>query len=360
MTIKKKVILLGIQLVLVGFLAFVLPLYPQMTGVYDKCLYYPLQYTRDLILGFIPFSIGDVVYVLGGLLALATSIRWGYYVIHWRVQRVRLGVSVLSAINVCLFIYIFFILGWGANYYKAPLRETWEIKAARTDSVALIRFSTFLVEKLNATAPYYTVLTFSEANKWSVSNYRACSDSKVKSFGLMVKPTLFGYFMERLSIEGYYNPFTGEGQVCTWLPSFMRPFVISHEMAHQAGIAAEGDANLMAYAIGTVSSSPSFQYSAYFNLWLYAYNRLYRRDSATAQRLKGQLNQLTLAHIDTMDELNKMYDNDASRYGSELYDGYLKMHKQKDGIRSYGNVVTNARLLEEMRQKGMTGLIHVP
>jgi hypothetical protein len=282
---------------------------------------------------------------------------------HW------LAASVLNTINAALFAYIFFILGWGANYAKRSLREHWHYpvaeykdrREARTaDSLALIGFDRFLVEQLNNSASRYHTLSFGDINVRAKAFYRAYTDSKVKKYGLCIKPSMFGYFMERVAVDGYYNPFTGEGQVNGRLPAFMLPFVVCHEMAHQAGIAAEGDANLMAYAVGTQGSDAAFNYSSYLNIWLYVNNRLYRRDSVTAKKFEAQLNKLTAAHIDTLEELSKKYNNEASKYSSEFYDTYLKINKQKEGIRSYGNVTTSAWQLERERMAGREGLIRIP
>ena len=166
--------------------------------------------------------------------------------------------------------------------------------------------------------------------------------------------------MERIGVEGYYNPFTGEGQVNKELPGFVLPFVISHEMAHQAGIAAEDDANLMAYAVGTTTTDSSFRYSAYLNIWAYTNNRLYRRDSTLANQHEAALNPLSRAHLDTLEQLARKYHNEAARYSSAFYDGYLKLQKQKQGIRSYANVTFSAWQQELKRRDKNSSLIRIP
>ncbi len=366
MKLKRKLIVLIFLVVLVAVSVYILPGY---LPAYDKYLFYPLQSFRIILFGWVPFSLGDVLYVLGGAMLLLTIINWVYFIVKFGKYKTQLAASVLNTINAALFIYLYFILGWGANYAKPPLREYWKLAtpveqdhAARrkADSLALIAFNQFLVDRINTCAPHYHTLSFHEINERSKSYYRLYTDSKVRMHGLDVKYSLFGYFMERIAIDGYYNPFTGEGQITGSLPAFILPFVVCHEMAHQAGIAAEGDANLMAYALGTATNDTSFNYSCYLNIWLYANSRLYRRDSVSAKQFEGSLNALTKAHLDTLEQLAKKYNNEVSRYSSELYDGYLKMQKQKEGIRSYGNVSSSAWQLELQRKNGKGGIISIP
>ncbi len=351
---------------LVALIAVAVYVLPAHIPFYDKYIFYPFQSLRIILFGWLPFSVGDVLYVMGGAALLYTICRWVYYVVKFRVHKHRLAASVLDTVNTALFVYLFFIVGWGANYAKRPLHEYWGMESPvyktreerrAADSVMLIAFNDFLVRRLNSFAPQYRILSLVEVNERAKAFYQHYTDSKVKMHGLDVKQSVFGYFMERMAVDGYYNPFTGEGQVSGRLPGFVLPFVVSHEMAHQAGIAAEGDANLMAYALGTRTADPSFNYSAYLNIWLYANARLYRRDSIMAKQFESQLNKRTKAHLDTLEELSKMFDNEASRYGTEFYDGYLKMQHQNEGIRSYGNVVTSAWLLEQNRSAAM---IRVP
>lgn len=364
--LRRKLITLAILLLLVAVLY--IPDHAKLASVYDSYIYYPLQSLRGILFGWLPVSFGDILYLLAGILAVTTLFRWVYYLVHFRSCKLQLASSALSSINIALLIYLLFIIGWGANYDKQPLKNEWGLAVSKTDSSYnpqqtlehITEFESFLTEKLNTYAPGYRSLSFGELNEQAKNHYKNLTDSKVKKYGLHIKPTIYAYVMERLAIEGYYNPFTGEGQVCTTLPSFMLPFVISHEMAHQAGIAAEGDANLMAYALGTAGDDSIFRYSAYLNIWIYNTNRLMVRDSLAAKNFRQQLNTLTLSHLDTLKQLSRKYDNNMARYSSKVYDQYLKLEAQHDGIRSYGHVSTSARLLEQKRMKGWTGLIHVP
>jgi hypothetical protein len=281
-----------------------------------------------------------------------------------------LAASVLNTVNAGLAIYLFFLLGWGINYDKPPLRESWSLKndwghltleqKKANDLAQVTAFNQFLAQRLNSTVSQYRALPFYDIHSRAKQWYRTYTDSKVKEYGLSLKPTLFAFFMKRISVEGYYNPFTGEGQVDKSLPAFIMPFLVCHEMAHQAGIAAEGDANLVAYAVSTATNDPVFNYSAYLNIWLYANARLYYRDSVTAKQIESQLNPLTRAQIDTLDELARKYHTEMSRISTDIFDSYLHMQNQKEGIKSYGNVTSLAWLLEQRRSNGSTRMISIP
>jgi hypothetical protein len=348
---------------LVAFLAFKLPSDSSLIAWYDTNIFYPLQSLRGMVFGKLPFSIGDAVYVAAGVALLVLLIRWIYFLLHLSQYKRQLGHSVLRNINRALAIYLLFLLGWGANYYKPALAESWGLEDPinrETDSIQLVTFNRFLAEKLNAYAPAYRHMGAERVNEKARVYYLAYTDCKVGPRGLDIKPTAFRYFMERLAIEGYYNPFTGEGQINEALPGFLLPFITCHEMAHQAGIAAEGDANLMAYALTSITGDSSFGYSGYLNIWLYAHNRLYRRDTGLAGQTARLLNPLTLAHIDTLRQLSKKYQNKMARYSSELFDQYLRMQNQQEGIKSYGNVTYSAWQLEQQRAGGSYKKIIIP
>lgn len=370
MSVKKKIITAFVLTATIVIVNVLFAGNEALLAFYGRYIYYPYQAARAILLGWIPFSIGDVLYVLAGALLLLTLARWGYYISKFRGYKDKLAASFLNLINAILGGYLLFIAGWGANYFRQPLQAYWKMPAATytnktraakraVDSVAMLTFDDLLVNRLNTYAPHYHTLPLKDINERAKAYYRVYTDSRMKLHGLDIKPTLFGFFMERMAVEGYYNPFTGEGQVNSDLSVFMLPFVVCHEMAHQAGIAAEDDANLMAYAVGTASTDSTFRYSTYLNIWFYAHARVYRRDSVMGKMFEARLNPLTLAHIDTLHQISLKYHHEVARYSSEIYDNYLRLQNQKDGIRSYGNVAYSAWQLEQ-RQINSSGIIRIP
>ncbi len=310
MRLKRKLVWLVVLLLLTVLAMYGLPCWGGLIHAYDRFVFYPFQSVRGAVFGAVPFSCGDVFYVAGGLWLAITVVRWVYFLFHFKTRRTQLARSVLNTINTALEVYLFFVIGWGANYYKPSLGNYWQLypktDSAHTlpDSTAkrlrkekLVAYEQYLLEHVNSYAAGYHTLSVREINARATQYYRQYTDSKVSVHGLKVKSSLYGYFMEYAAVEGYYNPFTGEGQVDAGIPAYIMPFTLTHEMAHQAGIAAEDDANLLAYAIGTTTPDSTFRYSAYLDLWLYNDGRLYRRDTTLAKQFEAQLNPLTKAHI---------------------------------------------------------------
>lgn len=361
MRYKKKLILLAVLILILTCIQYIMPYHPYIVVLYDEYVFRPFQSFRNICLGFIPLSIGDILYVAGGVILLATILKWIYFLIKIRTHGHFLLMSVLHTVITIAAFYIVFFLGWGGNYYKPSLVTYWNLDKTKTSNdSSLIQFDSFLVGRLNGYAPYYKDHSFREVDKRAQAYYKEYTDSRSKMHGLNVKPSVFGYMMQHLGIQGYYNPFTGEAQVNRFLPSFMLPFVVCHEMAHQAGIAAEDDANLLAYVLGVRVKDTAFNYSAYLNLWLYTNARVRRIDTNTSNFFRYSLNPVTQAHLDTLRSIRRRYSGEVNAYSSYLYDEYLKLHRQKEGIESYDKVSVSAWAWEQQRDTMKQRIIDVP
>jgi hypothetical protein len=351
---------MGLVVLMLTIIQYALPAHSKVVTFYDIYVFHPFQSVRNVFFSLIPISVGDILYLLGGIMLLILVGRWIFFMINFQSHRHELGTSLLQTMIVSGMLYILFILGWGGNYYKSSLSSFWGLDRSTWEDSTLVQYDAYLIGKLNEYAPAYQPVTFREIDKRARLYYKTHTDSRTKAYGVKVKPSVFGYLMQHLGIQGYYNPFTGEAQVNRFLPSFMLPFVVCHEMAHQSGIAAEDDANLLSYAVSTIPEDPVFRYSAYFNLWLYTHARLKVTDSAVANKLKMDLNPITLAHLDTLRQIRRKYDGDISDYSGVIYDGYLKLHHQKDGIESYNKVAITAWAWEQSGRQKRPVVIALP
>ena len=343
--------MLVISLVVVAIWQYLLSVSDDFVRGYSLLIFGPLQWFRSFLLGWIPFSIGDVLYIAASLLIIVLISKWIYALIKRQVTKTTFLKELLQVFVAAGIVYIWFFLGWGGNYNKRPLAEYWELRkdTSGVDDSSLIAFDKYLIAKLDEYAPQAKFKSFEGTERLAREYYAQFPAATSKSNVLQIKPAIFGNLLEYAGIQGYYNPFTGEGQMNAQLPDFIQPFVLCHEMAHQAGLAAEDDANLLAFVVGTNTNDPAFLYSCYFNVWLYTNGELRSRDSVLARELRDGLNKITLGHIETLRALRRKYKSPLSRLSSVFYDNYLKLHKQEKGLESYDDVVKTAMAWEERR-----------
>jgi hypothetical protein len=308
---------------------------------YTVSVFIPYQNLRNAIFAKALLSWGDVFYGSVFLTIIFLLIRRFYLLLSKGFSLLRLLGTLLSVLIIAVFSYALFIISWAANYNKPHIFSQWQIikPTDRNAYISLLRqFDSLLVGRLDSLSPKLSSLSYQQINYLAAKAYAQQINSPYVFHNVTVKKSLLTQFMQRLGIEGYYNPFTGESQVSKAIPSFSLPFVLSHEIAHQYGIAAEDDANLLAYMICMRSTSPDFQYAATLDTWIYVHYRLLHRDPKWDKYWLSRINKLTLAHIDTLEKQRKLYDNVYSQVSGDMYDAFLKMQHQKEGLKSYGNL----------------------
>lgn len=305
-----------------------------------------LQSLRCSALNFIPFSCGDVAYFV--LFIVIARVAFTFFrKKQWREKQAR-NLYFLKFFRFSLFVGILLYLLWSSLYAQPKLSEKFGLKNAdNVSNEMLIHFDDFLIGRLNFLVEKIDSLPLQKANDIIAIEYKKFDSN----FVVKAKPSLLGNGIAYMGIEGYFNPFTGEAQVNKNLPHFMLPFVVAHEMAHQTGIAAEDDANLMAYIRSVQSNNVSFQYSAYFNIWLYTHRKVHQIDSLKAKVLKSNLNATSLAHLAILKQRNIQYNTFLNDWSSYVFDAFLKLGNQQEGISSYRGVAYSALLWEQRDRK---------
>ena len=154
-----------------------------------------------------------------------------------------------------------------------------------------------------------------------------------------IKPSVYSYLGNILGFQGYYNPFSGEGQVNTTIPKFLEPFVSTHEVAHQLGYGKENEANFVAFLACKAYPNTTFRYSMYFDMYLYALTELDSRDSVRAKARNDKLHPQAKKDIDEYRRFLKKYRNQIEPVIGWIYDGYLQANDQPEGKKTYNMVV---------------------
>ncbi|WP_310993928.1 DUF3810 domain-containing protein [Aequorivita marina] len=341
---RRTALILALLLPVQVILLQVLKNFPEFVEKYYSLGIYPmLSKVSRYLFGWVPFSVGDLFYLLIALVA----IRWVYKNFYrLRFEPFRVAVDIFAAVSV---VYFMFHLLWAFNYYRVPLHQSLKLKSDYSYDELLSTTNRF-IEKSNAMhrklgyadsikidLPY----SQKEVFKRSLNGYKnlekeypqlAYSPRSIKKSGWSLGLTYMGY-------SGYLNPFSGEAQVNNLIKTYKFPVVACHEEAHQIGFAAENEANFIATMATLHNDDLYIQYAGYIFTLRYLINEVARNNEAEYYSLLKKINPGILASYKEMRDFWKSYENPFETFSKVFWDNFLKANNQRDGIMSYNYMV---------------------
>ena len=328
------------QIILIPFLGF----FPEFIERWFSNGFYPIiSKSLRILLGNIPFSVGDVLYFL--LIVFGIQWIWNNRK-NWKANWKEQIFSVLSVVSV---LYFAFHLLWGFNYYRQPLFEKMKIERDYTDADLLV-FTKKIIVKTNAVQfqittnkndkiefPYSQEQVF----KMNLKGYQTLAD-EFPFFNyseLSTKKSLFSLPLTYMGFGGYLNPFTNEAQVNYLMPMYHSPTTSCHEMAHQMGYASESECNFIGFMASTKNNDLYFQYSGYSFALRYCLANWQIRNDRIYKQLLRTVHPGILKNYDESDAFWKAYETPIETGFHLFYDTFLKWNQQKEGMESYSKFV---------------------
>ncbi|OLY93362.1 hypothetical protein BUE76_16850 [Cnuella takakiae] len=314
---------------------------------YSRGIYPWLAFGGRSLLGWIPFSIGDILYGLA-------MVYLGYALVKG-VRNYRNSSSkkmwakdfLRSLLNAALLIYIVFQSFWGLNYSRQGIASQLELKVLPYTLKDLGIVAEQLQYRLEQTAPQVDTvgrLHFNQNRNLLYAGMAAYAQAEVEHPFLRyqapsVKPSLFTSLGHLVGFTGYYNPFTFEAQIKTSVPVFLKPFIVTHEMAHQLGYAKESEANFVAFLTGKSATNADVRYSIYFELFLYTLSDIRRSDTTMANSLRQAAPPQVQRDLAAFADYLEKSRNPVEPYMARIYDAYLRWNNQPKGRMSYNEVI---------------------
>jgi hypothetical protein len=178
--------------------------------------------------GWIPFSLGDVLYILVALLILAGLIKETGLLFKKKYSWHRVGRQLLKLIRLILWVYIWFNLIWGLNYSRQGIAYQLQLSKFQYGKKDVTVLTGQLIQKLNecrrqikdstlTLPPLHSVFTEADFYYQSAAREYPFLTYRHPSVKASVYSPLGNYF----GFTGYYNPFTGEAQVRSDIPGVL-------------------------------------------------------------------------------------------------------------------------------------------
>jgi len=335
---KKKLLalLLLIQIILVNVLSF----FPEFVeNYYSNGLYPYISHTTRIILGWIGFSVGDVIYGIVIFMAL----RWFW--IRRKTWRRDYKYNLITMVACFSVIYFMFNFLWAMNYRRVPLHKKMAIEKDYTPA-QLVAFTLKLIDKTNAmhaalqkndslkvVSPYSNTEIYSHTLNGYTNLAKELPYFKYEHES--IKSSLISVPLSYMGFGGYLNPFTNEAQVNSELPKYNLPTTACHEMAHQLGYASESEANFIGFMASVKSDDRYFKYSGYSFALKYCLRNIAKFDEAKAKSLVLLIRKGVRENFKESEAFGKKYDSFIEDIFEYIYDNYLKINQQKDGMEAY-------------------------
>lgn len=339
---KAGIASLAVQIILFKFLAS----RPDwIENYYVPYVFRPLSFILRSFTSFFPFSVGLILVYLAVFLLIFFLVK-NYRLVFLRKKHFWAYTSTLIAWLSP--IYLYFMLTWGFLYHRQPVSELMGFSSPENINVKELRdLCEHLVNETNATRALLDSKTIENLSRTDVLNKAPQAFQNLeKELPFLkyqtpsIKAATGSKFIAYMGAGGIYTFWSGEANINKIHPTIAIPGVTLHEMAHQAGIASEDEANFIAYYTGKSHPDPLFRYSANYEVVFRSLNKLWWADSTAANSLFSQLDSVVLQDRQLDYESWAPYRNLVQQYVvSPFYSFFLKSNGVQEGIMSYDRVV---------------------
>ncbi|WP_461204671.1 DUF3810 domain-containing protein [Clostridium sp. DL1XJH146] len=349
---KIKLVLIFL-LPITMLLSYISKLYPYIVErAYSNGINRIIRSILSRITGIIPFSVAEILLYL---LIIFIVIYIGLSVYRLMTNKFEnkrnlfISFIVNSLVMISVMISLFMFL-WGFNYNRPSLADLLGISKEENTTEDLINLCTDLIMDANRLEKKQTKnsngVTFINEDFNSIANRAHLGyDSIAKEYSFLAgkygvpKGVILSEKMCYTGITGIFIPFTTEANVNTFIPDFMIPATTVHEMAHQRGIARENEANFCAYLACVNHTDEDFQYSGTILALIYSLNSLKRDNYESYKQMMLQLDDGVKTDFKYLNEFWDKYEGKVEEISDKVNDTYLKTNGQKDGVKSYGQMV---------------------
>lgn len=343
---KKVYKILTVLLIMQWAFIQIIAQYPAVAEkYYSNGLYFYISNFLRILLGWIPISIGDILYITVGIIILKGIIK------TIKAKKLFIKKTLFKTGAIVSLLFFLFHINWALNYFREPLFKTLHIEKNTYTSNELIDFTKAIILKTNEihisitkndTLAVENSLTKKEIKKISPEAYEKLQLKypQFKFKNPSIKHSLFSVPLTYMGFAGYINPLTNEAQINSLIPINNYPATVCHEIAHQVGIASESEANFVGYLATINSENVFFNYAGYIMALRYCLGEVYRTKPEQFEILLASLNKGILKDLKQSQDFWRSYQNWSEKYFKIFYDSFLKANKQKDGIKGYNRMVS--------------------
>ena len=310
--------------------------------VYSRQAYLAAQNILTRLSGLVGFAWLDVLILAA---ALGLAVWW------WRGLRaargdraafwLAAGRQLVWTAALAGALYLVFVLAWGLNYRRVPLKERLDYAQTRVAPAAVSALAREAIQRVNglhgpaASRPWPEMEALPSRLAPAFERVQRHLGAERTAVAGRPKSTLLSAWFRRAGIDGMMNPFSLEVLVNGAVLPHERPFVLTHEWAHLAGYANESEASFVGW-LTCLAGDDQSRYSA----WMFLLRHLLVHLSPEARiELWQALDAGPLEDYRAVSARIGQANPAVSRGARRVYDQFLRANRVEAGIASYGLVV---------------------
>lgn len=308
-------------------------------------IYTPMSVAIEGVLsrvtGIFPFSVFELLCLIG-LAALVINL-----ILAIKRRRFMKWVTAFF-MTVCLLVFGF-TFTWGLNHLGPAVTGKLGMNVGKYSADQLEETTVFFMTRAGETA---AVLPENADGTTAFSDFRTLAGDANGGYRILEaegyaifggsdappKPLVSGRLFSYTGTTGLFFFMTGESNVNPDAYVAAIPFTMCHELAHRKGIAQEEGANFCAFLACNASKNPEFNYSGFYNAFIYCYNSLYKVAPERALALWESASPRLYADILAANAHYRKYDGKVREAAQSVNDMYLKAYGEEQGVQSYGAV----------------------
>lgn len=282
---KKYILIMTVTVVFLNLIAWISR---PFCDWYIRYIFQLMPEVFGRISGIFPFSVGEIMIVLGILLLFIAAVG-GILLLIPRIRKIDrftkiakkyYRIILVIILNVCLVM----TLNCSMLYHCTRINPNPAVEERDYTLDELEKLYVYIIEECNAYAKKMDrddkgrVVYDKDMKEVAKQAMRNISKDykRLKGYYPDVKDMAFSNLMSQAYMGGYYFPFSMEANVNAKMYIMNYPSTYCHELSHLQGYIYEDEANFLGYLACLESGDDMFIYSGYLSVLAYVSNAYYR------------------------------------------------------------------------------------
>lgn len=336
--------------------------YPELVEhLHARSLFRWLSVPIASLTSLLPFSLTEIVLILGVPLVLAALVVWIVKLFRRPGRLAKTGCLLRRLAWTASWLFLAFMLLHGFNYARLPVSASFGLPVHDRTAAELETTAVWLAGTANQLRAVCTendqkVFQLSLGINATLDNAAQAYSAAAGQYPLLAGPSIrpkgvmLSHYWSYTGITGLYFPFLVESNINIDVPEYQIPATALHEIAHTRGFAREDEAGFIAFLAGIADSNPEFAYSVIVDATVRCMDSLYRADRDAWQRVADLLDASVWRDFAASSVYWQQFAGPVQETSNQINNAYLQANLQEDGVKSYGRMIDLVLAWYQVRQ----------